>query len=232
MARSFVTMERLQSLATRRGVPIPCRSPLLAGNIGALMMIGPVILARLAECGTVDGTLAAFIDELETGLPRLRGAKIDGVICAISEADGPGIHYFTTADTVAGFDPFVLHNVTPIHGCGSEPTEESFAAYGFPERLLTVSLSVCGADMFTVLRSTQMPHENAGGHLVYGVGGHVDLTTVTRGGVATRRLHVWPDDVVGKRIEPLGIGETFDPAAAFYPRCGARGLEALGLVSC
>ncbi|MEX0406902.1 hypothetical protein ABGN05_14655 [Aquibium sp. LZ166] len=174
------------------------------GNVGALIMTGPVTLGMLAACGTVDGTLAAFIDELETGLPRLRGAKIDGVICAISEADGPGIYYFTTADTVAGFDPFVLYNVTPIHGCGSEPTEEAFAAYGFPERLLTEPLSDCGADMFTVLRATKMPHENAGGHLVYGVGGHADLTTVTPEGATTRRLHTWPEDQIGLPIDPIG----------------------------
>ncbi|WP_163269667.1 hypothetical protein [Chelativorans alearense] len=188
------------------------------GNVGALMHIGAILL-KLSDCASVNETLEAFTDELADRLPRLRGAEIDGVVCAISETAGPLIFYFTTSDTVPGAEPFVLYETMPIHGAGSEPPADALAACGFPGRLAAEPLSACGVDLFEIMRRHKMRHLSAGGHLVYGIGGHVDLTTVTADGCTTTRLHEWPEDVVGATIRPSLVthddGSTFDDGSGY-----------------
>jgi len=39
--------------------------------------------------------------------------------------------------------------------------------------------------------------------VVHGVGGFVQLTTVAKDSLTTRIIHRWPEDTIGKRIEPL-----------------------------
>lgn len=173
------------------------------GNVGALMLVGPATLGLLAASNsTVDGTMEAFRAELAAGLPRLRGSQMDGIVCAISESAGPALYYFTTSSELE-VAPFELHEVGPMYGAGSDAPSEDFAAIGLPGRFESETLAEIGADLFTVFRRYKMDHPNAGGHDVFGIGGHVDLTVVDANGARTERLHTWPEDRIGAVIAPV-----------------------------
>jgi hypothetical protein len=62
-----------------------------------------------------------------------------------------------------------------------------------------------GPQFFGLLRQhpmEQLAHPDK--PLVYGVGGHVDHTVITAEGAITERIHEWPEDCIGSKIEPLG----------------------------
>lgn len=169
------------------------------GNVGALMHVG-IYLARASEGGTVDATLEQFAADLAEGLPKLKGALIDGVVCAMSETSGPHVLYFTTSSTIEGFAPFQLHDMPAMAG-GSDPTPEALAEFGFPDRLLREPLEECGADVIEVMRKFRMAHTNQGGHEVYGIGGFAELTVVSADGLQSKVLRTWADKP-GNLIDP------------------------------
>jgi hypothetical protein len=39
---------------------------------------------------------------------------------------------------------------------------------------------------------------------VYGIGGFLQLTTITSEAVSSRVIHRWPEDKIGQRIVPIG----------------------------
>jgi hypothetical protein len=59
-----------------------------------------------------------------------------------------------------------------------------------------------GADIMEMLRRQKIDWK---GGLGYGIGGHVDLTTISAAGVRTERLRTWPDKI-GERISPTPGG--------------------------
>lgn len=58
-----------------------------------------------------------------------------------------------------------------------------------------------GADVMQMLRKQKIDWN--GGH-GYGIGGHVDLTTITAAGCRTERLRTWPDEI-GAKIDPFRV---------------------------
>lgn len=171
------------------------------GNSVVVDGIG-TMLSALAGVGSVDYAL----DRLAAALARnerLREFPVDGVICSISDAGEPQLHWFTTYDGFEGFDPLALYDVGPEWAGGPTPSKETLAAWGFPERMATSTLAESGADLFEAMRQTKMAHlAHPDQPMLYGVGGHVDLTVVRADGVTTERLRTWPDEI-GRKIEPV-----------------------------
>ena len=157
------------------------------GDDAAIKFI-TLALQTYAAAGTVDECLARFAKSIDRC--RIDGAiPVDGLIASVSDDGVPQLHWFTTFGDFEGFEPFTLYNVSPEFAGGPQPSEETLAAWGFPERMADSTLAESGADLFEAMRQTQMPHL---GHpdrpLVYGVGCHVDLTVVDGDGARTRQL--------------------------------------------
>lgn len=177
-----------------------------AGRGNTIMVDGiGIMLSALAGLGSVDAVLDAFSRALLRN-ERLREIPIDGVIGSISDAGVPQLHWFTTSELFEGYDPLVLYDVGPEWAGGPHPHPSTLADYGFPDRMANSTLGESAGDLFEALRATRMQHlAHPDQPWIYGVGGHVDLTTVRADGVTTERLRTWPD-VIGEPIDPAREG--------------------------
>lgn len=157
-------------------------------------------IVALSACGSFDRTIdlvAEFLNQKKTaGVP----APCEIIVTGISETDGPTILYFSTTDAynLPGFEPWTLFDVGQEWGGGSSLGEAELAGID-----ASAGLADCGVALFEAMRRKpgvnpirpDLPQ-------LYGIGGHVDLTTITKDGCVTRRLRVWPD-IVGEKIAPL-----------------------------
>ncbi len=172
------------------------------GNSGMVRAVGAA-LDVLTPFGSVDWLLEKFSESLSRN-EHLREVPIDGVIGSISDDGKPQLHWFTTYDGFEGYAPLRLYDVGNEWAGGPTPHPATLADYGFPERMATSTLAESAADLFEAFRATRMQHlVHPDKPWIYGVGGHVDLTTVRPEGVSMERLRTWPKDQVGQKIEPL-----------------------------
>ncbi len=175
-----------------------------AGRGNSVMVDGIGLLLDTASfMGSVDWALERFA-ELLARHERLKVIPIDGIIGSISDAGVPQMHWFTTYDGFEGFEPLTLYDVGHEWAGAPTPHPATLADYGFPERMADSTLAESAADLFEAFRRTRMQHlAHPNKHWLYGVGGHVDLTVVRADGVTTEMLREWPEDVVGRKINPF-----------------------------
>jgi hypothetical protein len=162
--------------------------------------VGHLLDVQCSFCDDVDEVLERLAAALERNA-RDGATPIDGLLAGWSKTYGPLLHWFTTFDGFEGFEPFRLYNVGAEWAGGPTPDAETLASFGFPWPGRT--LAECAVDLFEAMRRTEMEHlAHPGRPMLYGVGGHVDLITVTAAGCVTERLHTWPQDRVGHKITP------------------------------
>lgn len=178
-----------------------------AGRGNSIMVDGVgLMLSAVSFMGSVDWALERFQEAIARN-ERLLEIPFDGVIGSISDAGVPQLHWFTTYDGFEGFNPLVLYEVGKEWAGAPQPHPSTLADYGFPERMATSTLGESAGDLFEALRATRMQHlAHPDQPWIYGVGGHVDLTTVRADGCTTERLRTWPQDVVGEKIDPAREG--------------------------
>lgn len=122
----------------------------------------------------------------------------EAVIAGFSETHGPLFVYFNTHKAYPQFEPFKPYVVGPVFGGGSVPAAEDIIGLDIAD-----GLAVCGVPLFEAMR--KVPGANPTRPDlpdVYGIGGHVDLTVIAASGASTKRLHTWPEDIVGQKIAP------------------------------
>lgn len=151
--------------------------------------------------GSVDNTIDGITKALEklaekAAATDVQPAVIEMLVAAISETRGPMLLYASNANAY-GFDwlePYKLYDVGAEWGGGAIPDVSGLDG--------SDGLRNCGAELFSRMRRIPGPNP-AKPDLpeVYGIGGHVDLTTITANGVTVERLVEWPD-VIGRKIEP------------------------------
>ncbi|MBL8578889.1 MAG: hypothetical protein JNK47_16825 [Mesorhizobium sp.] len=173
------------------------------GNSGVLDAFVAVFRVAAGACATVDDALASMAGVIERRAGKGMPSDVEMVICAISESRGPSLFYFATADMWgAGIEPWTLVEVdSPFYGGPLVDVSDLSARDGLAE---------VGAEVFSRMRRTpgrnplnpEMPK-------LYGIGGHVDHTTVSAAGCTIERIHEWPEDVVGRRIDGLGADKSF-----------------------
>lgn len=171
------------------------------GNNSSIQLMGLALDAVSIAGKSIEEILEWLSGTLET--KRRQGAPaFDGIIASVSKTNGPQLHWFTTYGEFEGFEPFKLYDVGAEWGGGPTPTDETLAAWGFPEKMSNSTLAESGPDLFEAMRQTKMAHLAAPGQpMLHAVGGHVDLTTVTAKGSTTKRLRTWPDKI-GEKIKP------------------------------
>jgi hypothetical protein len=160
---------------------------------------------------TVDAVLERTRTLLEEAKGVILSAPCEVLLAGISEARGPSVAFFTTANVYPQYEPWTLYDVGPDFGGGNALTEEEVTRLPSADN----GLAECGVALFEAMRSK--PGLNpAAPHLpeIYGIGGHVDLTIINADGATTTRLHTWPD-VVGQKIDPLAAGTTFSDGSTF-----------------
>jgi hypothetical protein len=147
-----------------------------------------------AQHQTYDSAIADF----EARLPEIArdGAPpLDLMIAGISASRGPITHIFTTL-ALEDLKPWTLYTSTRGFMCANELEAGTHA--GIAEK--RVSIRDAGIQMMNWMRQAERQSMHTG-EPVYFIGGGIDLTTVSRAGVTTERIHQWAD-LPGKKLEP------------------------------
>lgn len=174
-----------------------------AGDILGTFFIG------LTDHYSFDETinLIATMLEKQKGREIPEGKNFGFFISGISESLGP-CHYFTWSLPVESYEQFDLIRWSGRElGNSSGITEEEIAAIGITEEVYesgafdfrTYGLPIAEAMRRTKATNFMEPDKPAR----YIVGGFLQLTTITASGTFTELLQIWPDDEVGKPIDPF-----------------------------
>lgn len=177
--------------------------PLAVTGRGSTRLVDGLTVAIniMAECGSIDGTLVEISGMLDKHRDR-DCEPFELVLAAVSEANGAGIYYFANVDAYGLFAPWQLHGPYPEFGGGPSLTDAE------RQMLLTEyggagTLAKAAVPLFEAMRRKTGPNPaKLDLPEIYGIGGHVDFTTVAVTGCTIERLHEWPDSV-GEKINPF-----------------------------
>lgn len=189
--------------AIRRKVWYSDKIPMAITGRGASKAVEFTAMAFLLTdvFGSVDKVIEgipALLDKMaEKTAAATRPRMIEMVIATISETRGPVLLYAanTNAYGLDWLEPFKLYDVGREWGGGTPADISGIDA--------SDGLHGCGAELFERMRRIPGPSaERPDLPDIYGIGGHVDLTTVRTSGVTVERLRTWPD-VIGEKIDPF-----------------------------
>ena len=193
-------------LAIKRKVAVSERVPLAVafrGNFAFGELTSRQII-QAAETVGFDRMLAA----LEADLPNMPASPdLEMLIAGISETAGP-MHRVFRNKVDGGFEALKLIDPGLMHfGFGGDGRAIKFADFGVPAprgTALEAWFSRYGASVFEFFRHipVAIEPENPNTDRQHLIGGILDMTVVTSGGVSISRLHQWPDQV-GEKIDPL-----------------------------
>lgn len=160
------------------------------------------LVVTLAAGGTFDGAMDRLAEVVAGRRDQECPQHFEMAIVGMSGAHGPCVYYFASKDAYGAFEPWTLYRIPDGElGAGAELSGEDMANIG------DASDGLLGAavPLFEAMRKQKGPNptDPAAPH-VHGIGGHLDWTVVDASGVATVRLHDWPD-VVGEKIRPAGV---------------------------
>lgn len=162
-------------------------------------------LVDLVEASSFDGMIEKLEARFANARAREGAIPLEILIAGWSEARGPQLLYFATVE-MGGRPAFVMLDAGP-EICGGTANlltpEEIDAAGVFIEP--GKDMADIAIPFFDLMRAKKGAHPVSPDlPAIHGIGGHLDMTTVTASGASTRRLHTWPD-VVGEKIDPTRI---------------------------
>jgi len=175
-----------------------------SGAVAEITALAAVIMRAAEATGSVDDTLEILAGSLaDTGKEATLDTGLRMAIGAISETRGPVCFMFSTfADPAGTTRPFELQRMTRCFAQGAAPTGIDLVAYG--PLSIDEGLEKDAVFLMESMRRQKMVNPaSPDGEPRHSVGGHVDLTVVRADGYERRRLHEWPEDVVGQKIEPF-----------------------------
>lgn len=185
------------------GTLMDIRTKIAKGRSMAIVTRGNATSGKLVADAIAIRSLASSFDETMEWLQETLSARSGQVpefgfeilICGISEVEGPIILYATTNAYMDGIPAWTLLNVgTNAFGGHDVPLVEADFEQGmFPAGVAALNLMRQSPGVNPV--KPDLP-------AVYGVGGHIDHAVVRADGVTLERVHEWPEDVVGQKIEP------------------------------
>lgn len=176
------------------------------GGSDAVRTFAHLILAIMSASPTVDEGLL----ELDRYLLRLQekfGERapptfVEMLIPCISESKGPINIYCASSDVHGLAVPWRLHAMPFVALGGPKPADDEIEAMG-GEDAIRDGLQAKGEMLFGFMRRQKFTNpakpENPP---LFGIGGFVDHTIITAGGVTVNRLHTWEDEI-GKPIDPF-----------------------------
>lgn len=180
------------------------RWAMTAAGPGAVL---DAMAAMLGHMMTLDAVVTSLADaghdlhrELSAANPAFPHGPEFVVVVGGFLANGVGSAWIMTSQTAYGLEAFVPINVRAF--ARPEASTEQLAALGIDdtgaqERLGPVEF---GRRLIIAMRRTGF---DADGRRVSNIGGYVEATTITVGGVETRIVHRWPDRL-GEMIDPGG----------------------------
>lgn len=171
-------------------------------------------LLRFDTFGSVDKLLAYVADFAKQAENRNKTEPLSSseafelLICAFSETAGPVTFYFTT-HSYSGVEALKLHMVQDmVLGAGGDITDADLSSIGITAREYEDEglnfLRKRGVDIFELMRSRKGKNPVRPEQEIYGIGGHCQLTTISKSGVVVETLKVWPDKV-GEKIDPFRV---------------------------
>jgi hypothetical protein len=182
------------------------------GNAAACKAFGEY-MQFMSLVGSFDQYVEAFMKALERQQAK-RGDQfpaLDGLLVGISETAGPKLFYFHTYRGTEGMyatmEPWRLYDAGVEWYGGPDLDRRNLRDSGLPMFWSMDGVREYGVEFFELARRHKLVNL---GHpdkpMVYGLGGHIDLTTVRPEGCTVERIHEWPD-VVGEKIVPVGVKE-------------------------
>ncbi len=196
---------------TRKCLAIPGLPLVITGRgeINLLMEMGNKLLEFSKNSTTVDDVIDAFADylvRLETEIRHYAFIQ-DFMIAGNSESDGPfaflvivGNEKHKAETFLNGFEFFTMNAVERI-SCGGPFNEIEFGDAGFSEKQF--HKDVIEADVVKLFQSWRQKAVFApnGDNPLFGIGGQLHKTTITKEGVKFEALGYWPD-MIGENIRP------------------------------
>lgn len=178
------------------------------GNSLAGTLLRDFIIMVTATQG-FDGT----IDFIATMFGKQKGREVpDGkhfgfIISGISETLGP-CHYFIFSAPVQEFEQF---DMVRWHGReftnGAVITDSDIEALGITPDMVdgtAFTLRDYGVNIAELMRRKKLQNDlDPGAPEVYGIGGFLQLTTITADGATTETIHEWPEDEIGRPVDPF-----------------------------
>lgn len=198
---------------TRKIFPNRCKPAAVTGrgNHLAVLTIATWVNFIIAGAPSVD---EAFV-EIDAGLRSMEHAAdgrtphpVEILVACISESRGPVNVYFASADIWGTATPWRLHIASQEFGGATKISEVELASEGITRGSIDNGLEYIGVRLFDAFRTRKGTNPAAPDRpAIYGVGGQLDYTVISKDGVSVRTLHEWPDEV-GKPIEPARVVET------------------------
>ncbi|NTA35980.1 hypothetical protein [Agrobacterium salinitolerans] len=167
------------------------------GNATAGKLVADAIAMRSMASG-FDATMEWLQETLSARSGQVPEFGFELVVAGISETEGPIILYATTNSYMDGIPAWTLLNAgSNVCGGHDVPLVEADFEHGlFPAGVAAIDLMRQSPGVNPV--KPDLPP-------VYGIGGHIDHAVVRADGVTLERVHEWPEDVVGQKIEPRAV---------------------------
>ncbi|MFB9952184.1 hypothetical protein ACFFP0_25350 [Rhizobium puerariae] len=168
-------------------------------------------IVELSEIGSFDMTISLAAQVVE----RLKGHVPTGhdfmlIISGISENRGPS-HFVAFTKPPYDAPAYTLfHPGTPDIGSGAIINPDDIAAMGVTPQMAQAAgrdfLRLYGAVFAEHMRRKKMQNWMAPEKPpLHGIGGFLELTTVTTNGCETERLKTWTEDRIGQKINPVSM---------------------------
>lgn len=186
------------------GTLMEIRTKIAKGRSMAIVTRGNATSGKLVADAIAIRSLASSFDETMEWLQETLSARsgqvpefgFEIIICGVSEEEGPIILYATTNSYMDGIPAWTLLNAgTNIIGGHDVPLNEADFEHGLiPAGVAAINLMRQSPGINPV--KPDLPP-------VFGIGGHIDHVVVSEAGVTYSRVHEWPEDKVGEKIQPL-----------------------------
>lgn len=157
--------------------------------------------------GNVDRALkmiASFIADFKPYADKTEIGHAEILIPCISESYGPSNWYFSTVDAYGIYEPWKIGMVDREFALGSVRSVE-IDMMALQRKFEQGGFASAGLEILELMRR-EKGVRHSGGEPIYGIGGFVDHTVISREGVTVSKIHEWPDEI-GKKIDPFSISE-------------------------
>lgn len=195
-------LKRKVSASSKVPIAVATRGNEFAGEGASKTIVG------WAEEFGVDEAIATFAEALDIWkLKRDRSNILEVVIAGWSETAGPTHLVFSNCpykNTKIEMNT-LLDPGTCWIGCASDghSNPNTVVRRRRPGEAVLAHASEMGVSLMQFYRQQVAPADDDHPYPAHNIGGHVDMTVVGQVGVLVSRLHTWPQDRIGERINPF-----------------------------